>query len=371
MKILESYYPFMGCDPEFFFVSNGKVLEASKVLSDKGFTVKHQRPLARGIEGVTSRFVIDGVQAELNPKPYSCRANLANEIRECFFKLNEEVIKKQSVGINFSGVIKLSEDEMAQLSETSKKFGCAPSNNVYTGKESEIKVNPATYSYRTAGGHIHIGGCDYLYDSLTTVLHSKSKLFVRLLDLIVGNTCVMLDRDPGQVERRKVYGRAGEYRLPKYGLEYRTLSNFWLQSYPLMSLVFGLVRFAVTIGYNIVTEERESGEESEYRSILRQVKRIDVVRAINRNDFELAKKNFDKIKNLLVEIVGDGNSHYPLYKSNLAQFEYFVKKGIGYWFKQDPLTHWLALNEGHGKGWESFCHQYVEWDMYSEPKIHP
>ena len=29
------------------------------------------------------------------------------------------------------------------------------------------------------------------------------------------------------------------------GLEYRTLSNFWLQSYQLMSLMLGMVRFSV------------------------------------------------------------------------------------------------------------------------------
>ena len=78
-------------------------------------------------------------------------------------------------------------------------------------------------------------------------LHEDPLLAVKILDIVVGNTCVIMDRAPSQVERRKVYGRAGEYRLPAHGIEYRTLSNFWLRSYQLTHLVFSLARFAINI----------------------------------------------------------------------------------------------------------------------------
>ena len=44
--------------------------------------------------------------------------------------------------------------------------------------------------------------------------------------------------------RRQFYGLAGEFRLPPHGLEYRTLSNFWLYHRSLAHLVFGVARAA-------------------------------------------------------------------------------------------------------------------------------
>lgn len=351
--MLEKLMPTLGCDPEFFFTNKGKILEASSVLPKEGFKYETY---------TKSKFVIDGVQAELNPNSNTCIANLANEIRRAFERLKLDVLDKQKVDLSFEGVIKFSEDDMLHLNEESKKFGCAPSKNLYTRRDSIITVNPATYQYRSAGGHIHIGS-NYPTDELVIFLHAKPRLAVRLLDLVCGNTCVLVDRDPSQVERRKVYGRAGEYRLPKHGLEYRTLSNFWLHSYQMMSLAFGLARTAITIGFDIYKYEKlYPDKRSRFRKILTLVNRKDVANAINNNDFDLAKKNFDKIKKYLVSIEND-DYHYPISKDSLDAFEYFVKKGMKYWFKEDPLTHWLNIPEGHNTGWGAFCTKVVAPEM--------
>jgi hypothetical protein len=169
-----------------------------------------------------------------------------------------------------------------------------------------------------------------------------------------------------QVERRKVYGRAGEYRLPAYGIEYRTPSNFWLRSYQLFSLVTGLARFAGNIALSIYIDEGvnlgKKDHLSEYRQILDQCSKSDVEKAINKNDFDLAKKNFDSIKDMIVEITPDEHYNLPLWKSNIKEFEYFVSKGIDYWFKEDPVTQWCSLSDGHGRGWESFSVDRVRSD---------
>ena len=57
--------PSMGCDPEFFL----KDKEGSTIGSEK-FIPKG------GIRVGGSKFIIDGVQAELNPAPSTCRALL-------------------------------------------------------------------------------------------------------------------------------------------------------------------------------------------------------------------------------------------------------------------------------------------------------
>jgi hypothetical protein len=46
--------------------------------------------------------------------------------------------------------------------------------------------------------------------------------------------------------RRVFYGRAGEYRLPTYGIEYRVLSNFWLCAPPIAHLVLDLARNTIS-----------------------------------------------------------------------------------------------------------------------------
>ena len=41
-------------------------------------------------------------------------------------------------------------------------------------------------------------------------------------------------------------------------------------------------------------------------------------------------------------------------------FEYFIEKGINYWFKDNPFDHWLKNNRD--KGWERFITVTVRGD---------
>jgi len=52
-----------------------------------------------------------------------------------------------------------------------------------------------------------------------------------MADYLLGVWSVLHDTD---MRRRELYGAAGAYRPKKYGVEYRTMSNFWLRSPQLM-----------------------------------------------------------------------------------------------------------------------------------------
>jgi hypothetical protein len=190
------------------------------------------------------------------------------------------------------------------------------------------------------------------------------KNLVPLLDILLGNTCVLIDRNEFAVERRKVYGRAGEYRTPKHGLEYRTLSNFWLINYQMMSFVFGMARFAYIITVNdLVYPEKKYG-----KYILSLVDQEDVIEAINNNDFDLAYKNFKKVEDVIVELAGcQYTGRYPLNATTIKEFHHFVKKGLKYWFKNDPMQHWVKHPDKeiveNRYGWESFATNTVRVDM--------
>ncbi len=313
----------IGCDPEFFFTKNGVVIGSEKVLPKGGLI----SPYGDG------KIIVDGVQAELNPKSDTCRERLGRSLSLLFSDLMELTKKDKDLCVDLSQTVTVDADEFDSLCDSSKKLGCSASQNIYSGSVSEISEEAKKSLKRSAGGHIHLGSSGFV---LRDILHNPDRL-VPILDIILGNTAVLIDRAESNKERRKVYGRAGEYRLPKHGLEYRTLSNFWLRSFQLFSLVHGLARQAVYIC--------NSGLDKELLSL---VNLKDVERAINENDFELAMKNFMKIKDFLMEITPE-SAHYPITPNNINKFMKFVENGSDFYFKEDPLEHWHLLYEG-GRG---------------------
>ena len=329
----------LGCDPEFFFKQNGQVIGSEKVID-----IKNGLPMTNRV----SKFIVDGVQAELNPAPNSCRANLANEISYCFKVLRDKLKADHGdISASFAPVEEISREELESLDTSSRVFGCAPSMNTNPeSRGSATLVDPSEYRYRSAGGHIHLGRllpADGYYG--TNAALDNPEALIPIMDVLVGNTCVLIDRDPGNIERRKVYGRAGEYRTPAHGVEYRTLSNFWLRAYPLMSLVMSLARFSS----DIVSNPPEYAE-----TLLSLVNMEDIHKAINENDFDLAMANYQKVKPFILAAAQTLGDRHPITKNNVDDFEYFVKLGIDHWFTRDPIEHWTNLPECHTGGWEHF-----------------
>lgn len=365
----------LGGDPEFFFAKDGEIIGSEKVLTNDGIHIKNTDNMHRyhPEDVVDSQFVIDGVQAELHPRPATCRALLGNEIASCFRNLSK-MMQEKGVTADFSQCVEVSQKEMDTLSEKNKVFGCAPSLNAYEGGESKITVDPKVYRGRAAGGHIHIGNSYSMYltnpeyreqfraayelnkdfnnpwmtaNRLDKALKT-SEIIVPVLDIVLGNTCVLIDRNPANVERRKVYGKAGEHRIKDYGIEYRVLSNFWLRSYQLMSFVTGLCRFAVHL------VEQSKPENDYVKALFDAVSRDDIIKAINGNDFDLALKNFKAIIPIISEAAGKHTGSYPLTKDYIQSFLYFVHKGVDHWFDADVIKNWVTSPEGHGSGWEAF-----------------
>jgi hypothetical protein len=270
----------------------------------------------------------------------------------------------KELSINFSPTVKVTKAELASLDEKSRIFGCAPSHNINPKSRNAVKIrDPKKYMYRSAGGHIHIGRVNGgIYGPSLTPLDAVFRVpdrLIAIMDIIVGNTCVLIDTDPSNKERRKVYGKAGEYRLPDHGIEYRTLSNFWLRSYPLMSFVMSLSRYAVSIMASTMP-----GRDFE-TELLTSIKMSKIHQAINNNDTELAWDNFQKIKPFIAQYT-DQHASFPLNAQNLEEFEFFVSKGMDFWFKEDPLNHWMHYASHSGEGWENFLKNKVMPVMMKE-----
>lgn len=335
MKTVSNRAIALGCDPEFFFRMGGKIIEAEKILPEEGLSyTKLHESSEFGLSSVVSspnggKVTIDGVQAEINPRAHKSVAGLASEMGSCIKHLSQNA-EIGGYALDFSQIVHLDDSDLSKLSEKSVKFGCSASKNINIVGDSIITVDPKKYNYRSAGGHVHIGSLEQ-FDAVYEALRQPERV-VRLLDILLGNTCVMIDRSEGNIERRKVYGKAGEFRTPPHGLEYRTLSNFWMRNYQLMSFVFEMSRLCV----NLVADNLD-------KRFVMLSDMDDIQKAINNNDAKLAKKNFDKIKDALVKVVG-GSSEYPITKDTLSAFETFVSKSVDHWFDKDATEYWSSFD---------------------------
>ena len=94
---------------------------------------------------------------------------------------------------------------------------------------------------------------------------------LRYIDAYVGIASILYDTD---TERRKLYGKAGCFRLADYGFEYRTLSSYWITEATTMEFIWNQLERALTA----FTFGRSLPEKEIVQSI------------IDNNDTELAKK---------------------------------------------------------------------------------
>lgn len=166
----------------------------------------------------------DNVLAEFNIDPARSANEFVNNINTVMGEL-QSILPEYKLAPIPSAYFEL--QELMQGGEQAFIFGCDPDFNAWTGKEN----NPpdSDTPLRTAGGHVHIG-----HESVQGSEEEKRKL-IQVLDFYLGIPSVLLDSD---VERRSMYGQAGAYRPKEYGVEYRTLSNFWVSSEAYMRWVY-------------------------------------------------------------------------------------------------------------------------------------
>lgn len=123
-------------------------------------------------------------------------------------------------------------------------FGCDPDYNAWLGEMNRPPTCNPKMKMRSAGGHIHVG---YELDDKTIDEQDVNKNIIRWMDLFLGVPSIIMDTD---VTRRKLYGKAGSYRDKPYGVEYRTLSSFWLGSSSKMAWAYNQTMRAVDAASN-------------------------------------------------------------------------------------------------------------------------
>lgn len=259
----------IGADPELFIVNE----KTKKVVSSIGLIpgekgnpyVGEDMPSGFGLE-------TDNILAEFNIPPSTDQISFINNIEYMKNYIDRFVKDKNpELGIKCAASMKVDPDQLN--SPEARLFGCDPDYNVYTECMNPKPEGERT-NLRSAGFHIHFG-----YPNFNT---ESSLRMVKYFDLYLGLPSVLLDKD---TQRRKLYGKAGSFRLCSYGFEYRTLSSAMMADRDKLRTIWSGIEKAV-FAFNRGVSLPESGY---------------VRKAINENDIDLAKALIKKYNVLNTE----------------------------------------------------------------------
>jgi len=248
----------LGTDPEVFL----KNVITNTIITAEGI-IKGSKNNPKKLDREGCAIQLDNVCFEFNVPPTSNPQNMYDNINYVLNTVTGTLPEGIEITIIPSATL---EDEQLK-SEHAQTMGCDPSFDAWRqtiNVRPDLSQNP---NLRCAGGHIHIG---YENPDVNT-----SEQIIKALDLFLGVPSILMDTD---VERKKLYGKAGEFRFTDYGCEYRVLSNFWISSREKINFIFNQVQKAVNFvnAGNVIETESELG--------------LEIVTAINTQNTELAIK---------------------------------------------------------------------------------
>jgi hypothetical protein len=207
----------LGCDPEIF-AHNGE--HHASVIGLIGGS--KYAPLKTKNGWVQE----DNVAAEINIKPAKTSDAFSRDIENTLDDLREMLAKYK---------LRLSPEAYAEFKKhelehpEALRSGCDPDFNAW--KDGMVNTPPAYTEtpFRSCGGHVHIG--------CKIKTHNELLNIVKRCDLFLAIPAMQHESQ----ERKQLYGKAGCYRPKHYGVEYRTLSNFWVFSDKSRRYIFNAV----------------------------------------------------------------------------------------------------------------------------------
>tara|TARA_R110000764_G_scaffold86057_2_gene166705 strand:- start:211 stop:1002 length:792 start_codon:yes stop_codon:yes gene_type:complete len=207
----------VGADPEVFVADMSGTITSA--IGKVGGSKDYPRPVMDG--GVQE----DNVLAEFNINPAKSKLEFVCNISSVMGSLRN-ILENNNLQPVIVPSHKFTAQELSNFGPEAMEFGCSSEWNAW---DSKVMPRPKgdKVNLRTAGGHVHVG-----YDNPDRFIGED---LIKLMDYAIGVPSVLIDTDK---HRRKLYGKAGSMRHKPYGVEYRTLSNFWLNSDELTSWVY-------------------------------------------------------------------------------------------------------------------------------------
>lgn len=217
----------IGADPEVF------------VRKGKTYVSAHIFPCGTKMEPTKTKHghvQVDGMALEFNVEPATTRIQFIQNTKNTFVDLLE-IVKKfdPSCELDPVPVAKFDQKYMDSLPPFAKALGCNPDFNAYT-KDTNLPPD-GILNMRTGAGHVHFGWTHGINAFEDEKHFDECCSLAKQLDYYLGLRSLDWDKDN---ERRQMYGKAGCFRPKPYGMEYRVLSNAWLESEHLIGDIFTL-----------------------------------------------------------------------------------------------------------------------------------
>lgn len=260
----------IGADPEVF-IRDTRTGTAVPICGLLGGTKEAPLPLGDLGEGYAVQE--DNVMAEFNIPPARKAGQFARSVQMGLSAVRDLVrTRSEHLDLDFAPTRLFAHE--ALRTKQARLFGCSPDFNAYSEGGAYRTINPLQLeeqdgAWRFAGGHVHLG-----YDK--TDKTPPPFVVARLADVYIGLPAVGLDE---QGKRRDLYGQAGRFRATEYGIEYRTLSNFWIFD---RALSEGVGRRALRL-----TQMLE-GDLEQLQAAYQEIPWADVQEAINKEDAGMA-----------------------------------------------------------------------------------
>lgn len=260
MKLL-----LIGSDPEFFIkdTQSNKIVSSTRMIPGT-----KQEPIdLSSILGEGFSIQKDNVLAEACVPPVKTAGEMIQNIQKFQSYVNESLFKG---AYELVALASHTMDDSELTDPSTLEFGCSQSLNAWTedvNPSPKCEDNP---KFRSAGGHLHIS-----YEGANIFSNFE---VIKWCDLLLGVPSVLLDTD---MERRKLYGKAGEMRHTSFGCEYRTLSNYWVFNPEITEFLFKQLERAVELA------------ESEFLS---PEEGLQIQLCINTNNKKLAQELCEKYK---------------------------------------------------------------------------
>jgi hypothetical protein len=215
----------LGSDPEFLLMNH-----QSKPVSVEGMLgCSKENPLDIGNGCAIQE---DCVAVEFNIPPVNNADDFVEYIRYSIATLRGMIRRD----LHFSFLPSAEFDEIQLSTEQSREGGCDPDKNVWD-EDAECKPNLSATSRRAAGSHLHLS---YLNPNEETSLN-----FIKIFEVYGTIPTLKYEEKLSAIFRRELYGAAGSYRIKPYGVEYRSLSSFWLQYEEWQRLIYDKVAESV------------------------------------------------------------------------------------------------------------------------------
>lgn len=219
----------IGSDPEFFCqeTSTGKIVSSTRMIPGS----KEEPLCLASILGKGFSIQKDNVLAEACVPPVKTAGEMHANILAFRDYVNNTLFKG---AYNLVTLASHSMDSSELEDPSTQVFGCSSSINAWSEQENPKPECSSDPNFRSAGGHLHIS-----YEGANMFTNYE---LIKWCDLYLGVPSVLLDTD---MERRKLYGKAGEMRHTVFGCEYRTLSNYWVFNEQVTEFLFQQLHLAM------------------------------------------------------------------------------------------------------------------------------